>query len=146
MADNSIASYGTLLQVDDGGGVNFTTIAEINDPGNPSRSANVVDTTVHNTGSPWRQRRPTLLTFDDLTLNVNWLATNATHSYVAGVGYLFNNRLQRTYRWVNNSDAGSDYHQFSAYVTKIQEMAPIDGVYKSTITITPSSAPTWVVT
>lgn len=142
---NAIPSYGTLLQVDDGS-LNFTTIADINDPGNPSRSANVVDVTVHNTGSPWREKRPTLLTNEDLTLAVNFLYTNATHSYTAGLGSLFNNRTSRSWRWVNNSDAGSDYHQFTGYVTKISESAPIDGVYKGTITITPTGAPTWVTT
>jgi hypothetical protein len=145
MAAGAIPSYGTLLQVDDGA-LNFTSIADIKNPGNPSMQANVVDVTVHNTGSPWREKRPTLLEFQPLTLEVNWLPTNATHSHAAGLGLLFRNRTSRSWRWVNNSDAGSDYHQFTGYVTQITETAPIDGVYSATVQVTPTAAPVWTVT
>jgi len=145
----AIPSYGTLLQVsDDAAGTNFTTIAGIKDPGSPKRSANMVDTTEHNTGSPWREMNPTLLTYGAITLNLNWVMTNATHRYSAanGLGYIFDNRLKRVFRWINNSDAGSDYHQFAGYVSDISETAPMDNVYGAQVQITPTGAPTHVVT
>lgn len=144
---NAIPSYGTILQVNDSdGGTSYTNIADITNPGSPSFSANVVDVTTHNAGSAWREKIPTLLTMDDLTLNVNFVYTNATHSHSAGLAYLFRQRAKRQYRWVNNSDAGADYHQFSAYVTKVVENAPTDGVYNAQITLSITGAPTWTTT
>lgn len=143
----AIPSYGTIFQVDDGA-LNFTTVAGIKSAGSPSRSANMVEVTEHNTGSPWREKIPTLLTMDELTLELDWVATNATHSNSAanGLGALLINRTKRKFRWINNSDAGADYHQCDFYVSKIVESGPVDNVYTAQVTITPTGAPTWVTT
>jgi hypothetical protein len=139
----AIPSYGTLLQVDDGGGASFTTVAGIKNPGSVQRQANMVDVTEHNTGSPWREMAPTLLTLSPLTVELNWVASNATHDYSAGLGYLFDGRLKRTWRWLCNTDAGSCYHEFQGYVSQIGETAALDNVYSAQVQITPTGAPTF---
>ena len=144
---NAINAYGTIVQVNDAdGGASYTNVADLTDVGSPSFSGNVVDVTTHNAGSPWREKRVTLLQVDDLTIMINLVYTNATHSHAAGLAYLMRNRLIRQMRWINNSDAGSDYHQISFMVSKWTEQAAIDNVYKGQVTFTFTGAPTFTVT
>ena len=145
----AIPSYGTLLQMsDDSVGTNFTTIGGIKNPGQVKRTTNMVDVTEHNTGSPWREMAPTLITLGALTLDINWVVTNSTHRISAanGLGYVQENRLKRVFRWVYNSDAGSDYDQFAGYVSDVTISAALDNVYTAQVQITPTGAPTHVVT
>jgi hypothetical protein len=145
----AIPSYGHLLQMsDDSVGTNFTTIGGIKNPGQLKDSTNMVDVTEHNTGDSYREMAPTLQTLGALTLQLNWVVTNATHRFSAanGLGYVKRNRLKRVFRWIYNSDAGSDYEQFAGYVSDIAVSAALDNVYDAQVQITPTGAPTHTVT
>jgi hypothetical protein len=80
----AIQSFGTFLKTDDGAG-NFTTIAEVMNINGLQMSAKVDDTTTHSTGVPWRTKIATLLDAGTITFDINFIPTEATHSFSAGL-------------------------------------------------------------
>lgn len=142
---NAIPSYGTILQVDDGS-LNFTNIGELRDSGELGFSVNMLDTTVHNDGTPWKSQAAGLITPKPLQVKVNLIPTNATHSWTAGLTYLAANRLRRSFRWNTNSDAGSDYGTALGYVSDVTWRGTTEGLYEADFTITLTGAITWTTT
>lgn len=113
---------GTLLKLHDGVST-YTTILEVTDISGPSMSADSVEYTNHSSPNFTREFKPGLVDPGEVTFNVNWVPTNATHNLTAGLAYLLRNRLSRSFQLVFPD--GTTW-TFDAFVTGYEVTAPID--------------------
>ena len=78
-------AFGTDLNLcSDASATSPTTIASVRDI-NWTLSAQIEDSTTHDTASPYRTKVATLLNFGSVELMTNWVPTNATHGDVTGI-------------------------------------------------------------
>jgi hypothetical protein len=139
---NAVKAFGTFLQIGDGGGTEaFTTVAEVKSINGLQMSAKQEDVTTHSSGQPWRQFISTLLDAGTVQFDVNFIPTDATQSYAAGVLKDFVNRTRRNYKLVF-PDGGSTTWAFPANVQDFKVQAPVDGVLLSQITLKVTGQPT----
>lgn len=138
----AISGFGTLLKIGDGGGTEvFTTIAEVKDISGPSFSADTVELTTHSSSGAWKEKLPTLLDAGEITLDINFIPTNATQSQSTGLLRDFKNRTKRNFQLVW-PDVGGTTWAFSAYVTGFEPSAPVDDLLGASVTLTITGAPT----
>lgn len=137
-----ISAFGTLLQIGDGGGTeSFTTIADVKDISGPGFTLDTKETTTHSSSGGWREFAPGLKDGGEVTMDINFQPTNATHSYSTGLVKDFNNRTLRNFRIVF-PDAGTTTWTFAAYVTNFEPNAPVDDFLGASVTLKISGAPT----
>lgn len=137
---SALAAKGTLLKVGDGAGSEtFTTIAEVLSIGGPSISQEALDVTNHSSTSGWKEYVGGLNDGGEVTFEVNYLPTNATHNATAGVLNDLENRTLRNFQLVF---PGSTTWSFAALVTKFEPSAPVDGVLRASISLKLSGVPT----
>jgi len=123
LSTNAAAVYNTLLKVcNDANGTSPTTIAEIRDI-DLSLLSQVEDVTPQTAGGE-RCKIVTLLD-KKVTAMVNWLPTAATHNDSAGLHYLWQNRIERTYQIVESN--GTTIYQFNAIIASIKHGRPVAG-------------------
>ena len=123
LSTNAAAVFNTLLKVcSDASGTSPTTVAEIRDI-DLSLLSQVEDVTPQTAGGE-RCKIVTLLD-KKVTATVNWLPTNVTHNDAAGLHYLWQNRVERTYQIVE-SDTSTIY-QFNAVIASIKHGRPVAG-------------------
>lgn len=131
------AAKGTLLKVGDGGGTEvFTTLAEVTDISGPGLSGGIVE--ISHMESTYKEYDNTYPDGGEVSVSGNFLPAGATHQallddYVAGT--LRNFKIV----W---SDGSSTEWAFSAYVTKYEPSAPLNGKLSFSATLTISGAPT----
>lgn len=141
---SALAAKGTLLKIGDGGGTeSFTTIAEVTKIGGPKLGAEVLDVTSHSSTSGWREFIAGLLDGGEVTFTINYVPTNATHNYAAGLLKDFTNRTLRNFKVVW-PDSGSTTWAFAAIVKSFEPDAPVDGKLESQVTLKISGVPTLV--
>jgi predicted secreted protein len=96
MSSNAVSAFGTLLKLGDGAvSENFTTVAELRNISGPSISADAIDVTTHNTPTPWRRFIAGLLDGGEISFELNFIPTDPTHSYSAGILKDITNRTRR---------------------------------------------------
>jgi predicted secreted protein len=138
----AISAFGTLLKIGDGAGPEvFTTVAEVKAIGGPTIKVDTVDLTTHSSSGAWREFLPTLIDAGELTFDVNFLPTNATHSQSTGLLKDLKNRTKRNWQLVF-PDAGSTTWAFAAYVTGFQITAPPDDLLGASVTLRLTGQPT----
>lgn len=142
---NSIAipAFGTFLKRGDGGSPTeeFTTIAEVKSA-TWTMSAKMEDVTTHSSAVPYRQFLSTLIDPGTITFDINFVPTEATQDFSAGLFADFNNRSRRNFKWVF-PDQGSTTWALSAYVQDFKPSAPVDGVLSASVTLKISGQPTF---
>ncbi len=140
---SAIASFGTLLKIGDGGSPteNFTTIAEVKSITGPSMSVKIDDVTTHSTSTPWRAKLATLLDGGTVAFGLNFIPTDATQDFPAGLLKDFTNRTLRNFKLVL-TDAGHTTWAFSAFVQDFKMDMPVDGVLTANCTLAISGQPT----
>ncbi len=142
MTTNQVSSYGTLLKIGDGGGPEtFTTIAEVKDISGPSFERATIDATTHSSTGAWKEVVPGLLEPGEVSFEIGFLPTNATHSQTSGLVRDLKNRTKRNFQLVF-TDGGSTTWQFAAYVTGFTPKAPVDGLLGADVTLKLTGAPT----
>lgn len=136
MATAATAGYGTLLKR------NGTTIAECRNISGPNITLGTVDATHQTSTGAVREYIATLLDSGEITFEVNFLPTDATHSFAAGLG---NDMTARTFQAFSLvlTDAGLMTATFSAYVTSFALTAPLDGKLTANFTLKISGPITW---
>lgn len=138
----AISAFGTLLKIGDGGGTEvFTTIAEVKDISGPSFSMDTVELTTHSSTGAWKEYLGTLLDAGEVTFDVNFTPTGATHSQSTGLIRDMKNRTLRHFQLVW-PDVGATTWSFSAYVTGFEPSAPVDNLLGASVTLKISGAPT----
>lgn len=142
---NAISAFGTLLKMGDGQSPEvFTTIAEIRSISGPSFQADVLDATVHNTATPWREFISGLLDGGEIQMELNFIPTGATHTAAASGGllYAFRNREQANYQLVF-PDSGNTTWTIPALVTGFEMSADPAEILSASVTFKVNGAPTF---
>jgi predicted secreted protein len=139
----AIASFGTLLQIGDGGTPeNFTTIAEVRDISGPSLELDVEEVTSHDSPGGWEEVVGTILHGGEVEFDINFIPTETTHRDAAG-GLLrdMKNRTLRNFKLVF-PDPGNTTWRFAALVTNFEPEASVDGSLSASVTLRISGQPT----
>jgi len=136
---SAISAKGTLLKRDG------TTIAEVKDISGPSLSAEVADVTSHDSANGWREKIKTLLDAGEVTFDINFVPTGASHKDSDG-GLLYDLKTLTsagTQTWsVVFPDGLSTTWSFSAFVSGFDPSMPVDGPAEASITLTVTGEPT----
>lgn len=139
---SGISAFGTLLKIGDGGGTEvFTTIAEVKDISGPSLKLDTEEVTSHSSTGGWREYIATLLDAGEVTFDVNFIPTNATHSQTSGLLKDLKNKTLRNFQLVF-SNVGATTWAFSAFVTGFEPAEPVEGVLAASVTLKITGQPT----
>ena len=141
MTSLALAAWGTQLKMDDGGGVNFTTVAEVTALSGFKMKSDLKDATSHDSAVAFHDKIPTLLDAGEITFTINYIPTNATHKNVAGgLIYTWENRLKRTFKLVMPD--GATTWTCLGYVTMFDVKLNVDDKVTADCTITLTGMPT----
>jgi len=141
MTTGALAAYGVLLKVGNGAtSETFTTIAEVRDIEGPELELEAKEVTSHDSGG-WREFIGTLLSGGEVSFDLNFIPTNATHSYSAGLIKDMTDRTRRNFQLVF-SDSGGTTWNFAALVTGFSPSAGVEDELKAEVTLTITGAPT----
>lgn len=140
MADSS---FGTLMKIGDGATPTeaFTTIAEVLDITGPELTLGTEESTNHSSPGGWAEFVPTVKDGGEVGFEVNFLPSNATHSYAAGLIKDFDNKTKRNFQIVF-PDSGNTTWLFAAFVTKFAPKAPVAGRLAADVTLKVTGQPT----
>lgn len=132
---DAISSFGTLLQIGDGGGPeNFTTIGEVKDISGPDLKLNTEDVTNHSSPGGWMEKVGTLLEAGTVDFDINYVPTEATHDATTGLLADMIARTKRNFKLVF-PDAGATTWPFTAIVANFKPGAPVSGVLTATVSL-----------
>lgn len=130
-----INSFGTQLQMGDGGGVEvFTAIAGLTNIDGPGLSVGNMDATAHDTPSAAREFVPELIDGGEVSIEGYYDPAEATHKNTAGIIFVTRNRLTRNFKVVDK-DTGASTTTFRAFFTEFRRTAPMDGLLGFTATL-----------
>ena len=139
MPTNAVPSYATLLKRGNGATPEvFTAIAEVGDIAGPSLTAQMEDATNHGSGG-YKEVIPTVLELGQIKFPINFLTTDATHNYTAGLVYDWKNRVKHNYQMVFPD---STTWTFPCYVEQVDIKAPVKGILSADVTLTVTGTPT----
>ena len=137
---SALAGYGVLLKIGDGGGSEtFTTIAEVKDIEGPELELEAKEVTSHDSAG-WRGYIGTLLTAGEVSFDLNFIPTHATHSYSAGLVKDLVNRTKRNFKLVF-PDGGSTTWTFAALVTGFKPSGPVEDELSAEVTLQVTGQP-----
>lgn len=138
MASSAISGFGTLVKIGDGGSPEaFTTIAELKNIKLPGVKNTIVEVTSHSSPGGIKERLAVLGEITEMSFDLNFIPTGATHSYTSGLLKDALNRTKRNFKVVL-PDGGGTTWQGAAYVEEFTPEAPVDGVLKASIKLTPA--------
>jgi len=139
---DAISAFGTLLKIGDGAvSESFTTIAEVKDIDGPGFETDIVDVTNHSSAGAWEEDVATILRGGEVTFDVNFVPTGATHAYDTGLIYDFLQRTRRNFQLVF-PDSGNTTWQFTAIVQAFQIAAPVAEELRASVTLKITGQPT----
>lgn len=138
---DALAGYGVLLKIGDGGGTEtFTTIAEVKDIEGPELELEAKEVTSHDSAG-WREYIGTLLSGGEVSFDLNFIPTHATHSYSAGLVRDMVNRTKRNFQLVF-PDSGTTTWQFKALVVGFKPSGPVEDELSAEVTLQVTGQPT----
>jgi hypothetical protein len=141
---SAISSFGVLVKKGDGGSPEvFATIAELLDIEGPSLELDTEEVTSHASTDGWAEYIGTILDAGEVTFDVNYVPTNATHNASTGLIKDMVNRTKRNFQIVF-SDSGNTTWAFTALVTKMGPAAPVRGALRGSVTLRITGKPTLV--
>jgi hypothetical protein len=135
------SSFGTLLSVDDGGGVSFTTIGAVRDISGPAMTTDTEDATTHSSAGGFAETLPTLRHAGEVTFDILFDPSDATHDGTTGLLSLQASRAKRSFRMAMPTNPAKRWN-FQGYITGVSIAAPVSGMLTASITITITSQPT----
>ena len=139
---SALSAYATLLKIGDAADPEvFTTIAEVVNIGGPSLSLDPIDVTNHSSPSAWKEFVAGLKDGGEVSFEVNFIPTEATHKNAAG-GLLndLDGRTLRNFELIF-PDSGATKWTFAAFITGFEVAAPVDGKLSASITLKLSGVP-----
>lgn len=139
-----MSAFGTLLKIGDGATPEvFTAIAEVTSIDGPSMELETIEITNHSSEDGWREYVGGLLDAGEISLEFNFLPTDATQGYGGGLLQDMVNRTKRNFELVF-PDSGATTWGFTALVTKFETSAPHDDKLSGSATLKLSGKPTLV--
>lgn len=134
----AISGFGTLVKIGDGGTTEvFTTIAELKNIKLPGIKNALVDVTSHSSPGGIKEKLAVIGEVTEMTFDVNLIPTAATHSFTSGLLKDALSRAKRNFKVVL-PDATSTTWTGAAYVEEFTPEAPVDGVLKASIKLSPT--------
>jgi hypothetical protein len=129
---DSVTSFGTFLKIGDGGTPEtFATIVNVGDLDGPDLSLDTEDITNHS-GDGWSEFAGTILNGGEVSFQINYLPTEATHNLDTGLQADMLNRVKRNFQLVYPDPGGNGY-KFAALVTGFKAKAPVKGVLRADV-------------
>lgn len=143
MASQATAAYGTLLQIGDGAAPveGFVTIAEVLDITGPALGLDTAETTSHDSPGGYEEHVGTILRTGEVSFDVNFLPTDATQGFGAGLVLDMANRTLRNFELVF-TDVGATTWAFAALVTGFEPAEPVADKLSASVTLKLSGQPT----
>lgn len=133
------AAFGTTLKT---GGTAGTAIINVQSIEGPEISVEMLDMTAHDSGSAYRETRPSFIDAGEITLQILYDPNDATHkNAVGGLLYLLANRTSSSFALGFPSTPAANW-VFTAYVTGFTPNAPFDDKLTAEVTMQISGAPT----
>jgi hypothetical protein len=138
---NAISAHGTLLQIGDGATTEaFTTIAEVRDIKGPAMEMETKDVTSHDS-SGWDEHIGILMKGGEVTFDIGFIPTNATHSQGAGLIADMIAKTLRNFQLVF-PDTGTTTWAFSALVKSFESAQGVKDDLMASVTLLISGQPT----
>ncbi len=137
------ASYGSLLQMNDGGapGV-YTTIAGVKDISGPATSRDLEEVTSHTSPDGFEEHVPTIKRSGEVTFDLNFLPDNAGHGTSTGLASKVHADNPTLFRLVFPRIGTNGYRwAFEGFVTGFETSAPVGGIFGANVTIKITGAP-----
>lgn len=139
---SAVNAHGTLLQIGDGESPEvFTTIAECQAIAGPSLSLEMIDVTNHSSVDGWKERIGGLLDAGEVTFDINFVPTNATHGFSTGLIKSMVDRVKTNFKLVF-PDGSSTTWSFTALVSKVSPKAPVNGQLTASVSLMITGKPT----
>ncbi len=139
---SAISSFGTLIKKGDGGSPeSFTTIAELLDIEGPELGLDTEDVTSHSSTDGWAEHIGTILNAGEVSFEVNYVPTNATHNATTGLIKDMTARTKRNFQLVF-PDSGNTTWSFTALITSVGPTAPVRGALRGSIGLKLTGKPT----
>lgn len=126
-----LAGYGLIIKK------GATAIAAVQDVSGPGLEVGEIDVTSHDSASAIREFVMGLIDFGEITFNIVWDPSNATH--IALRTDLIA-RTSATYHVIWPEAASPEDWAFSAWVKAIVPSAPVDGALTMAVTLRPTGA------
>lgn len=137
MATSAISSHGTMLKIHDGASPGtYATIAEVLDITGPSYELGTEEVTSHDSGG-WREFVPTLLDGGEITFDLNYYSATTQDSLETDQ---LNRSLRKFQLVAAVGGSVTDTRGFSAYVSKVELQAPVEGILKMSLTLRTTGA------
>lgn len=129
----------TLLKRGDGASPEaFTTIANIGDITGLDLKNQMEDSTTHSSGGK-EESFPTIQSYGPVKFPVNFLPSDTTHSYSAGLVKDWSNKTKRNFQMVFSD---STTWSFAAYVEQVTIKGTVKGVLQADVTLRVTGAAT----
>lgn len=139
---SAVAAIGTLLKIGDGGGSEvFTTIFEVMDISGPGLARDTLEVTNHSSPGSWEEFIAGVKRSGEVTFDVNYLPTTATHNATTGLIADMNNGTKRNFQLVF-PNAGNTTWAFTALVNGFEPAAPVADVLRASVTLKLTGQPT----
>jgi hypothetical protein len=133
MASGGLAAFGTLFKI------GATTVTEVTSISGPGISVDTIDVTNHSSTGAWKEFVAGCLDGGEVTLDINYVPTDATHKNAAsGILALLITRALTACSVVFSGSTWS----FSCYFTKFQPSAPVGDKLSASVTVKISGAVT----
>ncbi len=143
MSSVALSAFSTMVQIGDGAATEaFSNIAELRNISGPSLTAETIDVTVHNTATPFRRFISGLLDGGEITMDINFVPQEPTHSYSAGLLADMLNRTRRNFALVF-PDPGETTWIIPGIITSFECSADPADVLMASVTIKVSGPPTF---
>lgn len=137
-------AFGTTLRLGGTTASTGTAIAQVTNISGPGLSADTIDVTSHDSTTGYRQFLQGLKDGGEVTLDINYDPTGATHKNTSGgLLYEFEQGTQNNYALVF-SDSSTTVWVLPAIVTGFEPSAPMDNKLSASVTLKISGKPTLV--
>ena len=123
----------------------FADIANVVGISGPSLSLDSADVTSHDSTGGWEEVVPTILRTGEVTFEINYDPTEATHNATAGLPFVLETAQLTDFTLLLPIPApGGTLWEFEGYVTGFEPGAPHDGKLTASVTIKIDGVPTLV--
>ena len=141
MTTGALAAYGVLLKIGNGAtSETFTTIAEVRDISGPELELEAKEVTSHDSGG-WREYIGTLLTGGEVSFDLNFIPSNATQNYSAGLLKDMTDRTKRNFQIIFPTTSPTTW-AFTALVTAFKPSAAVEDELTAEVSLQITGAPT----
>lgn len=138
------SSFGTLLQMGDGGGPEvFSTVGQVLDIDGPEFSTDTEETTNQSSPGGREEYIATLKRSGEVTFDINLDPDDATHNQSTGLMAAYEARTRKNFRMLLPTSPARRW-DFAGFITGFGMSAPVAGVLRASVTIKITGAVTLV--